>query len=324
MHRKYIPILIMLLAVVTTTCVAQTWDATKDFAASNPSGAWSYGYGITGTSFTLDPYYYYPDCGDIAGFVCWTADTEQHIPHVGFNTTGDWLNWSTIVFPPDVLAVHPGAYDGQDTIVQWTAPVAGYYKIAGFFEILNTYPTGIIGLVFRNDTLLYSRELLGPPAQHPDKVGGREDFYFGKLFLNAGDVITFGVNADGDFHYDSTGFNATITRPPTPCALCSPPPAQFFAYVTNSNSSSVSVIDTASNSVVATVGVGGRPIGIGITPDGSRAYVANSNSNSVSVIDTATNSVVATVGVGSYPQGLAITPDGSRAYVANTFSNSCR
>ena len=56
MHRKYIPILIMLLAVVTTTCVAQTWDATKDFAASNPNGAWSYGYGITGTSFTLDPY----------------------------------------------------------------------------------------------------------------------------------------------------------------------------------------------------------------------------------------------------------------------------
>ena len=55
MQRKYISILIMLLAVVATTCVAQTWDATKDFAASNPNGAWRYGYGITGTSFTLDP-----------------------------------------------------------------------------------------------------------------------------------------------------------------------------------------------------------------------------------------------------------------------------
>jgi YVTN family beta-propeller protein len=35
--------------------------------------------------------------------------------------------------------------------------------------------------------------------------------------------------------------------------------AQQFAYVTNSSSSSVSVIDTATNSVTATIGVGARP-----------------------------------------------------------------
>ena len=221
MHRKYTPILIMLLAVVTTTCVAQTWDATKDFAPSNPNGAWSYGYGVTGTSFTLDPYYYHPNCGDIAGFVCWTADVEPHVPHVGFNTTGDWLNWSTVVFPPDVLGVHPGPNYGQDTIVQWTTPVTGYYKIAGFFEILSTNPTGIFGLVFHNATPLYIGELVGPPAQHPDKVGGREDFYFSKLFLNAGDVISLAVNKDGDYHYDSTGLDATITAVPPPCTHCS-------------------------------------------------------------------------------------------------------
>ena len=66
-------------------------------------------------------------------------------------------------------------------MVRWTAPVAGYYKISGFFEICDTNPTGIIGLVFRNGTLIYSGELLGPPAQHPDKVGGREDFHLAKL-----------------------------------------------------------------------------------------------------------------------------------------------
>ena len=98
--------------------------------------------------------------------------------------------------------------------------------------------------------------------------------------------------------------------------------ARPFAYVTNSNSSSVSVIDTATNTVVATIGVGNRPIGVAFTPNGSRVYVANSNSDSVSVIDTATNTVIATVIVGSFPQGVGITPDGSRAYVENTFSNS--
>ena len=219
MHRKYIPVLIMLLAVVTTTCVAQTWDATKDFAASNPNGAWSYGYGTTGTSFTLNPFYE-PDCGGMSGVACWSAEIYEYVPIVEFNTTGDWLNWTTVVSPPDALLIHPGPYDGQDTIVRWTAPVAGYYKIAGFFEICDTYPNGTIGLVFHNGTLIYSGELLGPPAQHPDKPGGREDFYIFNLFLNAGDVVSFGLNADGDFHYDSTGFNATITRPATMCALC--------------------------------------------------------------------------------------------------------
>lgn len=217
MHHKYIPVLIMLLAVVTTTCVAQTWDATKDFAASNPNGAWSYGYGITGTSFTQDPFYN-PDCFGVNGLVCWILNED--VPDVGFNTTGGWLNWGTIVLPPDVLHLHPGPNDGQDTIVQWTAPAAGTYYIYGFFEILDTYPTGIIGLVFRNGTPLFRGELLGPPAQHPDKIGGREDFYFPKLSLKAGDVISFGVNKDGDYHYDSTGFNATITTA-APCAVCS-------------------------------------------------------------------------------------------------------
>ncbi len=42
--------------------------------------------------------------------------------------------------------------------------------------------------------------------------------------------------------------------------------AQNFAYVANQNSDSVSVINTASNTVVATVGVGSLPTGVAITP----------------------------------------------------------
>ena len=104
--------------------------------------------------------------------------------------------------------------------------------------------------------------------------------------------------------------------------LAVPAQARPFAYVTNSSSSSVSVIDAATNAVIATIGVGNRPIGVAFTPNGSRVYVANSGSDSVSVIDTATNTVIANVDVGSFPQGLAITPNGSRVYVVDTNSNS--
>src|SRR5262249_46034847 len=76
----------------------------------------------------------------------------------------------------------------------------------------------------------------------------------------------------------------------------------------------VSVIATATNTVVATVRVEFCPLGgVAITPDGTHAYVANSNldtrfSGTVSVIDTSTNTVVTTVPVGRLAFGVAITP----------------
>src|SRR5713226_1135971 len=93
--------------------------------------------------------------------------------------------------------------------------------------------------------------------------------------------------------------------------------AQTSAYVTNA-SGTVSVIDTTTNTVVATIPVGLFPSGVAITPDGTRAYVTNIF-NSISVIDTATNIVVVTIPSGQFPTGVAITPDGTRAYVVNQF-----
>ena len=78
------------------------------------------------------------------------------------------------------------------------------------------------------------------------------------------------------------------------------------AYVTNVGSGSVSVIETATNSVLATVGVGPSPHGIAISPDGARAYVASHTGTGVSVIQTATNTVQTTVPVGRTTNGMAI------------------
>jgi len=81
------------------------------------------------------------------------------------------------------------------------------------------------------------------------------------------------------------------------------------AYVTISFPNNlVSVIDTATNTVISTIPVGVGPTGVAITPDGTRAYVTNDGSDTVSVIDTATNTVAGTIVVGSSPFGVTITP----------------
>src|SRR5229473_2704675 len=91
--------------------------------------------------------------------------------------------------------------------------------------------------------------------------------------------------------------------------------AQTSAYVTNA-SGTVSVIDTTTNTVVATIPVGLFASEVAITPDGTRAYVPNQQDFILSVIDTATNTVVTTIPV-SGTAGIAITPDGTRAYVTS-------
>jgi len=75
-------------------------------------------------------------------------------------------------------------------------------------------------------------------------------------------------------------------------------PAGTRVYVTNFQSANVSVIDTASNTVVATVPVGLMPRGVAVNPAGTKVYVANRDSFNISVIETATNVVVANVAVG--------------------------
>ena len=52
-----------------------------------------------------------------------------------------------------------------------------------------------------------------------------------------------------------------------------PAEAAPFAYVPNFDSNNVSVIDTATNAVVATVPVEGSPNGIAVTPDGKPVKV---------------------------------------------------
>ena len=82
------------------------------------------------------------------------------------------------------------------------------------------------------------------------------------------------------------------------------------AYVTNNptGASSVSVLNVATNTAIASVGIGVNAQLLAVTPDGRHLYVACLDSHAVFVIDTATNTVSATVNVGSAPVGVAIRP----------------
>jgi len=116
---------------------------------------------------------------------------------------------------------------------------------------------------------------------------------------------------------------ATIrTQSTFPGGLAVSPGGQF-AYFTDPQGSTVSVIATATNSVIASFAVGERfpafgsnyPLDIAFTPDGAVAYVANEESATVSAIDTASNAVTKNILVHQDPGTIVLAPDGTRAYV---------
>src|SRR5437667_12834706 len=76
-------------------------------------------------------------------------------------------------------------------------------------------------------------------------------------------------------------------------AAASPASALPFAYITNFGSASVSVIDTATNTVVATVPVGAAPFGVAVNRAGTRAWVADADGNAVDAVGDAVNHEVA-------------------------------
>jgi YVTN family beta-propeller protein len=80
-----------------------------------------------------------------------------------------------------------------------------------------------------------------------------------------------------------------------------------YAYVSNLGSNSVSVLDTASNTIVKTILVGTSPGGVAVTPDGAYVYVSNQGSNSVSVINAFNGAVIATIPV-ARPSAISIIP----------------
>ncbi len=93
------------------------------------------------------------------------------------------------------------------------------------------------------------------------------------------------------------------------------------AFITNSGSGSISVVDTATNALSA-VSVGATTQGVAMDPKGARAYVAGTSglASSLYAIDTKSKAVVGSVVFPSTVKslfGVAVSPDGARLFVAH-------
>lgn len=88
-----------------------------------------------------------------------------------------------------------------------------------------------------------------------------------------------------------------------------------YAYAADGDSDQVAVIDTATDSVIATIPVGDEPWRAYDSPDGTKMVVPNNGDQTISVIDTKTNKVIATFPGGEDMTGVNFVNGGKKAYV---------
>lgn len=121
---------------------------------------------------------------------------------------------------------------------------------------------------------------------------------------------------------DIPSFAATNnTNAPIKATITATPISKEYAYIPNSTSGTVSVVDSYTQTVVATITTGVAPIGVAISANNKHVYITDIVTGTISFIDATTNTVSATVSGASAPIGIAITPDGKYIYVANSQSN---
>ncbi len=97
-------------------------------------------------------------------------------------------------------------------------------------------------------------------------------------------------------------------------------------YVANSQSDTVSVVNTATNAVTATILLrpegarglpGATPNNLALSPDGKTLYATLADMNAVAVVDTGRSRLLGYLPVGWYPTAAVVSPDNQRLLVAN-------
>jgi YVTN family beta-propeller protein len=105
-------------------------------------------------------------------------------------------------------------------------------------------------------------------------------------------------------------------------ALSAVPAAAADLFISNTKSDSISVIDTTTFEVTATITLGkGKPNRIMFHPDGKTAWVVYDKSHDLGIVDAETRKLVKRVKIGGNPYNLNFTPDGRHLLVLDWSSD---
>jgi hypothetical protein len=202
---------------------ATVYNATNDFpggittSTSPTNGPWSYGYASTLNPVDFTLYNnatsdYFGD-GNTAGFFTQTSGGGYgfyNLPTVLKNTTGSTLGCCVEAgtigpWPANLLLMHPGP-TGLASVVRFTAPSSALYVVSGEFVAMGNYSGQT------TDSVSFTSGLTS--TQLASTASSSNPYFFSfSQFMNAGQSLDFsvGLGPNGQFYWDSTGFDATIT-----------------------------------------------------------------------------------------------------------------
>jgi hypothetical protein len=198
-------VLFLALVVGAANSAWAQYDPSAQFSPiNNPNGVWSYGFESVplGTPFKLLPLPLPVATLPGPAIDSWQSPAfgELGVLH---NPTAAAQTVATVsdnaIYDPGMLAMHPGPND-EFGMVQFTAPVNGFYTIQGVFEGIDTaWITSDVHLLWNNVVVANGNVLLPGPA-------GEVPLSAGPFLLNVGDTLAYAVGG-GPFH-DTTALIA--------------------------------------------------------------------------------------------------------------------
>lgn len=187
---------------------AITYNAASEFSSTkNPNGPWVYG-SSTKLGGALKPYVLIRH--DKLDY--WHGGGSFTTPNVVHNGSGRVVNAAGYLkFPNGAMSFHPGRY-GDYSIIRWTAPQAGTYKIDATFTGANPYGSTTDVHVLNGATDLFTAYVNG--------FGDTWSYRSGNITLTAKQTIDFAIGwgKNRNFSRDTTFINALISsvQPPAP------------------------------------------------------------------------------------------------------------
>ena len=216
---KILTVAVAFAAMIVAVPAAQAFDykAQRDFSYQNPAGVWSYGGRTVAAPQTFTPFSVFT-----SDFVAGSDVHHRDVCLVGTNTTGQAFNDpsnGTVVVPNNMLVMNPS--QDEDAVVRFQVPATGAYRFQGEYQIQDTSPSGTAIYVLRGERninkTVFGRKvqlLVGRGAVRSDRnpKGGKViSFDFTLSDLQANEFISFGLNANGDWHFDTTAFDVKVT-----------------------------------------------------------------------------------------------------------------